>query len=144
MKKYEKNLDVILEPGRYLVAESGILLATVTDTKENPANKFISINSGFNHLVRPAMYWAYHSIVNTSRVAGKEESVHIVGNICESADFFARDREITTTKEGDILAILNTGAYGYSMSSNYNSRPKPAEVLVDKGESTLIRKREEL
>lgn len=142
-ESYGKDITVILEPGRYLVAESGTLLAKVTDVKKNPTRTFVSIDTGMNHFIRPALYDAYHEIVNTND-GGRKTTVSIVGNICESSDFFAKDRRLPQFKEGDILAILNVGAYGYSMSSNYNSRPKPAEVLVDNGKPKLIRKREDL
>lgn len=142
-KSYGKEINAILEPGRYLVAESGTLLAEVTDVKKNSARKFISINSGMNHLIRPALYNSYHEILNT-RGGGKKSTVSVTGNICESSDFFAKDRKLPEFKEGDIMAIMNTGAYGYSMSSNYNSRPRPAEVLVQNGNTKLIRKREKI
>jgi len=141
-QEYGKQLTMILEPGRYLVAEAGTLLATVTDIKKTPHKTFVGIDSGFNHLARPVMYGAYHPILNASRVRGKEQVVSIAGNLCESGDLFARDRAITQCKEGDILAILNAGAYGFSMSSNYNSRPRPAEVLVCGSQSRIIRERE--
>jgi diaminopimelate decarboxylase len=135
---------MIFEPGRYLVCESGVLLATVTDIKKTHFGTFVGVDSGFNHLIRPAMYGSYHQILNASRVKGKKEIVSVVGNICESGDMFAKNRSITKFKEGDILAILNVGAYGFSLSSNYNSRPKPAEVLVSGSQSKIIRKREKI
>ena len=141
---YGRQLTMILEPGRYLVCEAGTLLATATDIKRTPFRTFVGIDTGFNHLARPVMYGAYHPIVNASRVKGTEEIVSIAGNLCESGDLFARDRAITQCKEGDLLAILNTGAYGFSMSSNYNSRPRPAEVLVSGKQARLIRERETL
>lgn len=127
---YGKKLTMVFEPGRYLVCEAGTLLATVTDIKKTPFKTFVGVDSGFNHLVRPVMYGAEHQILNASRVRGAKEVVSVAGNICESGDLFAKQRKLTRFKEGDILAILNVGAYGFSMSSNYNSRPKPAEVLV--------------
>ncbi len=139
---YGKPLTLILEPGRYLVADAGALLATVTDVKRTPLKTFVGVDSGFNHLARPAMYGSYHTIVNASQVRGAREVVSVAGNLCESGDVFARDRLLTTFREGDILAILNVGAYGFSMSSNYNSRPRPAEVLVSSGQARVIRERE--
>lgn len=139
---YGHTLELILEPGRYLVAESGTLLATVTDIKRTPERTFVGIDTGFNHLLRPALYGAYHEIVNASRVEGEKEVACVAGNICESGDLFAHDRLLPRFREGDILAILKVGAYGYAMSSNYNARPRPAEVLVEGNQVRLIRERE--
>ncbi|MBI2010716.1 MAG: diaminopimelate decarboxylase [Candidatus Colwellbacteria bacterium] len=141
---YGRKLNFVFEPGRYLIAEAGTLLVTVTDIKINPSKVFIGVNSGFNHLIRPAMYDSYHEIVNLSRQGGKKIKASIVGNICESADFFAKDRPIPLPKIGDALAILNAGAYGFSMSSNYNLRPRPAEVLIEANRARLIRRREKV
>jgi len=141
-REYGRPLTLILEPGRYLVGESGTLLATVTDIKRIPERTFVGIDSGMNHLIRPALYGAYHEIVNASRVEGEREVACLVGNICESSDFFARDRPLPLFREGDIVAIRNVGAYGYTMSSQYNTRPRPAEVLVERGQARLIRERE--
>ena len=129
-EKYGKKLDLVLEPGRFLVAESGVLLSTVTEIKNNPKRTFVGVNTGFNHLIRPTMYGSYHEIINTSRAKGLVIKADIVGNICESGDVFGRDRKITSPKVGDILAILNAGAYGYVMASHYNSRSLPREILV--------------
>lgn len=139
MKTYQKELLVRFEPGRFLVAESGVLLATVMEIKRNPEKIFVGINSGFNQLIRPAMYGVYQKIVNANSVNGEKEIVSVVGNICESADFFTKDREITTFSEGDIVAILDSGAYGYSMSSQFNARTQPLEILVENGTARLIR-----
>jgi len=148
IKKWNKRLsyepELWLEPGRYLVGNSGILLCRVQSVKETPYKKFVNVDAGFNILLRPAMYNAYHRI----RVLGKEnenstERYDIAGNICESGDILARDRELPKIIAGDILAILDTGAYGFSMSSRYNSRPLPAEVLIrSDGSVELIRERE--
>ncbi len=140
--EYEKEVTFIFEPGRYLTAESGYLLATVVDIKKTPGHTFVGTDSGMNHLVRPAMYGAYHEILNASRVKGPKEAATIVGNICETGDFFARSRKITKARIGDVLVILNAGAYGYVMSSNYNLRPRPAEVLISKTGAKLIRPRQ--
>ena len=123
-----------MEPGRFLVAESGFLLTTVTAVKSNPFHNYIGTDTGFNHLVRPAMYGSYHKIVNASNYLNEDGKykASICGNICESGDLFAVDREIEKTNKGDVIAIFNAGAYGYSMSSNYNTRCRPAEVMVDK------------
>ncbi|MFC1691407.1 diaminopimelate decarboxylase [Nanoarchaeota archaeon] len=149
-KEYGKDLRLKLEPGRFLVCESGYLLCTVTNTKKTPAHKFAGTDTGFNHLVRPAMYGSYHEIYNASNSKGAKEKIVIAGNICESGDIFTQDehgpvgRSLPKIKEGDILAIANAGAYGYSMASNYNTRPLPAEVLVSKGKARVIRKRQKV
>jgi len=141
-EKYGKNVSLWIEPGRFLVAESGYLLVNVNTVKTNPCYKFVGTNSGFNHLVRPTMYDSYHEIVNLSNLEGQKEVVTVCGNICESGDIFAKDRLINQVREGDILAILNAGAYGYSMGSNYNFRPLPAEILINGNDVRLIRRRE--
>ena len=143
-QSYGKELAMFFEPGRYIVAEAGVLLTRVVDIKRTPFKIFVGVDSGFNHLIRPIMYGAYHKILNASCAEGPKEVVSVAGNICESGDLFAKDRKITKFKEGDILAILDAGAYGFVQSSNFNSRPRPAEVLVKNGKSRLIRKREKL
>jgi len=147
--KYGKNVTFAMEPGRYVVAECGIILTRVLSTKVNPGEpprKFIGTDTGFNVLARPMMYDSYHEILNASNLEDKnQEAVDICGNICESGDLLARQREIPSTKEGDILAILDAGAYGFTMSSNYNCRLRPAEVLIQEdGQARLIRKRDSL
>lgn len=149
MKEYGKEITFAMEPGRYVVCESGIILTKVHSTKLNPGNpprKFIGTDTGFNVLARPIMYDSYHEIINASNMNTEEkETVDICGNICESGDLLARDRELAPTKEGDTLAILDAGAYGFTMSSNYNCRLKPAEVLItEDGDAKLIRERETL
>lgn len=140
-KTYGKELELWFEPGKYLVSESGTLLVQVTVVKENPTLTFAGIDSGLNHLIRPMMYNAYHDIVNVSNPTGDVNNYSVVGYICET-DTFATDRPLNKVSEGDLLGIKNAGAYGFSMSSNYNSRLRPAEVLVYKGQAHLIRKRE--
>ncbi|HSA83920.1 MAG TPA: diaminopimelate decarboxylase, partial [Patescibacteria group bacterium] len=142
--QYGKQVRFLFEPGRFLVGESGVLLGTVTEIKKTPYHTFVGIDSGMNQLVRPIMYGSYHDIVNASHVSGNKESVWIVGNICESGDVLGRDRLITKCKEGDIIAIFNAGAMGYSMSSLYNGRPQPAEVLVEGDTSRVIREQHDL
>jgi diaminopimelate decarboxylase len=144
----ERNHEItlILEPGRFLVAESGVLLTTVTAVKKNPKYIFVGVDTGFSHFMRPALYNAYHEIIRVDSSEAEAESqetaeVTVCGNICESTDIFARNRSLPPLKEGDLLAILNAGAYGFSMASEYNSRPLPAEVLVDKTTITEIRRR---
>jgi len=141
---YKKQVRIFFEPGRYLVGESGVLLGTVTEIKKTPYHTFVGIDSGMNQLIRPIMYGSYHEIVNASRVKGKEETIWLVGNICESGDVIARERKITKPKEGDIIAIFNAGAMGYSMSSLYNGRPQPAEILVEGNTSRVIREQNNL
>lgn len=131
IKKYGSSIVVSFEPGRYLVAEAGNLLVEVNDIKNNPSKTFIGVNSGFNHLIRPTMYDSYHEIKNISSKSKKVKKVTIAGNVCESGDVFAKNRKIVKPSIGDILVIKNAGAYGYSMSSEYNSRPQPKEYLVN-------------
>lgn len=139
---YGKQLVMKFEAGRYLIAEGGTLLVTVTDIKNTPDKTFVGVDSGFNQLIRPAMYGAHHEIINTSNMNEREITATIAGNVCESGDVFAEDREILEPHEGDVLAILNAGAYGFTMASTYNSRPRPAEVLVDGKDAQVIRERE--
>jgi diaminopimelate decarboxylase len=136
--------EVWLEPGRYLVAESGVLLTRVTTLKTSPGKEFVGVDAGFNTLIRPAMYGSYHHIHSASGLDEPKQEYTVYGPLCESGDIFARDRMIPNVSEGDLLAIMNAGAYGFSMSSHYNSRPKAAEVIVKDGESRLIRERETL
>ncbi|MCD6097110.1 diaminopimelate decarboxylase [bacterium] len=140
---YGKRLWMCFEPGRFLVAQAGTLLVQVVEIKKTPFKTFVGVNSGFNHLVRPVMYGAYHCILNASCIKGPKQVVSVAGNICESGDLFAKDRKIVKAKKGDILAILDAGAYGFVQSSNFNSRPKPAEIMVKKnGKVRIIRKRQ--
>jgi diaminopimelate decarboxylase len=130
IKKYSRKLELSLEPGRYIVAEAGALVTTVTDIKITPTHKFIGVDTGFNHFLRPAFYDSYHHIFNLSNPKGKKEKVTVVGNICESGDKLAIKRELPKSKIGDILLFSDVGAYGYVLSSKYNSRPKPKEVII--------------
>jgi diaminopimelate decarboxylase len=136
-----RKLKMSFEPGRFLVAESGTLYVTVVDIKRNSEKTFVGVDSGMGHLIRPAMYGSHHTIDNVSRPDAKCEKVTIAGYYCESGDVLAKDRSIPMPEIGDILAIRNAGAYGYAMASNYNLRPKPAEVLVDDETVSLIRER---
>ena len=134
-----------IEPGRYIICDAGVLLTRVNSVKTTPFKEFVGVDAGFNTLIRPSMYGSYHEIVLANAVrSGTEKLCDIVGPLCESGDFFARDRKLEQTRRGDILAILNAGAYGFVMSSQYNSRPKPAEVLLKDGKSAVIRERETL
>ncbi len=141
-KRYGRQLELWLEPGKFLVSEAGYLLVKVTVVKPTPSVTFIGVDSGLNHLIRPMMYDAYHSVYNLSNPEGKKEKYNVVGYICET-DTIASHRELNEVKEGDLLVIKNAGAYGYSMASNYNSRLRPAEVLIWEGKPMLIRRREE-
>ena len=134
-----------VEPGRFLVADACILLTTVNTVKVTPFKKFIGVDAGFNTLIRPAMYGSYHPIIVANKLLDKEEEkVDVAGPICESGDLLAKDRSLPRVKEGDLLAVLNAGAYGFSMSSQYNSRPRAAEVLVKEGKFKLVREREQM
>lgn len=140
-QEYGKDLSIVFEPGKFLVSESGYFLAKVNVVKQSNETIFAGIDSGFNHLIRPMYYGAYHHIINISNPDDTENKYTVVGYICET-DTFAEDRMISTIKQGDILCFKNAGAYAFSMASNYNSRFRPAEVLIYKGKDYLIRKRE--
>lgn len=142
-KEYGRELQIEFEPGKFLVSESGYFLCEVNATKTTTATVFAQVNSGLNHLIRPMFYDAYHHITNVSNPGGKPRIYTVVGYICET-DTFASDRLIAEIKEGDILAFHNAGAYCFTMSNNYNSRFRPAEVMVHRGEAHLITKRETL
>ena len=134
-----------VEPGRYLVADACILLTTVNTVKITPTKKFAGVDAGFNTLVRPTMYGSYHPILVTNKLSlADKENYDVVGPICESGDALAKDRALPSIEEGDLLAILNTGAYGFSMSSQYNARPRAAEVMIKQGKPVIIREREQL
>ncbi len=140
-----RGLEVCLlvEPGRFLIAQAGTLLARVLYVKRNGSKTFVITDAGMNDLIRPALYQAYHEILPViPNPLAKSGLVDLVGPVCESGDFFARDRTMPEVKEGDLVAILDAGAYGMSLSSNYNSRPRPAEVLVEGTRVRLIRRRE--
>lgn len=137
------KLQVWFEPGKFLVSAAGYLITGVNVIKETNATTFVSVNSGFNHLIRPMMYDAYHHIENISNPEGEIKNYTVVGNICET-DTFAWERPLPETTEGDLLVFYNAGAYGFEMSSNFNSRFKPAEVMVTNDETKLIRKRDGL
>jgi diaminopimelate decarboxylase len=134
-----------VEPGRYLVADASILLTAVNTVKTTPFKRFVGVDAGFNTFVRPTMYGSYHHIVVANKLNAPEEvTCDVVGPICESGDALAKDRRLPKVQEGDLLAVLNAGAYGYAMSSQYNSRARAAEVLVKHGEVALVRERERL
>ena len=136
-----KSLQVWFEPGKFLVSECGYLITQVNVLKESTATIFAGVNSGFNHLIRPMFYDSYHRIKNISNPDGEEKKYSVVGNICET-DTFAWDRKLNEVREGDYLVFYNAGAYGFEMSSNFNSRFKPAEILFKNGKMHLIRRRD--
>lgn len=148
VKEYGKNIEFKIEPGRYIVAESCIILGKVNATKTNYNIKYIGTDIGFNVLIRPVMYGSHHDIEiyrKNDVPSIKEETVNIVGNICETGDIIAKERKLPEIFQDDILGVLDSGAYGYSMSSNYNSRLRPAEVLIQTdGTPRLIRRRDTL
>ncbi|GAB3877249.1 diaminopimelate decarboxylase [Hymenobacter segetis] len=141
-KEYGRPLECWFEPGKYMVSESGYLLVNVAVVKQTTATVFAGVNSGFNHLIRPMFYDSYHHISNLTNPKGTERLYTVVGNICET-DTFAWDRLLPDIRENDLLAFHNAGAYGFEMSSSFNSRTRPAEVLLtEAGELRLIRKRQ--
>jgi len=140
-----RKLDVhlLLEPGRFIVGPAGLLLTRVLYKKNNGRKRFLIVDAAMNDLIRPSLYGAHHEIVAVRAPAeSKLEAVDVVGPICESGDFFAHDRKLPPGNEGDLLAILDAGAYGMTLASNYNSRPRAAEVLVENNKAKLIRRRE--
>ena len=139
--EYGKELTLAFEPGKFLVSEAGHFLAKVNVVKQTTSTVFASVDSGFNHLIRPMLYGASHQIINISNSQGRERFYSVVGYICET-DTFANNRRINEISEGDILCFHNAGAYCFTMASNYNSRFRPAEVLWHKGKAILIRERE--
>ncbi|MGA2203385.1 MAG: diaminopimelate decarboxylase [Terriglobales bacterium] len=136
------NVHLLLEPGRSIVGPAGVLLTRVIYRKTNNSRRFLIVDAAMNDLLRPSLYRAYHEIVPVTRSAEDTETTDVVGPICETGDFLARDRELPVVREGDLLAILDTGAYGAVLGSNYNTRGKPAEVLVDGAKARVIRDRE--
>jgi diaminopimelate decarboxylase len=138
------KLRILLEPGRLLVGNAGVLLTRVRYLKQTGRKRFAIVDAGMNDLIRPALYHSYHEIVPLTEpiTSTKRNQIDIVGPVCESGDFFARDREMPALREGDLLAIMSAGAYGFVMASNYNSRPLPGEALVRGDRFALIRKRQ--
>ncbi len=146
----ELDLRILLEPGRLLVGNAGVLLTRVRYIKQTEEKRFAIVDAGMNDLIRPALYRSYHEIVpveepRRSESPGKnKERIDVVGPVCESGDFLGLDREMPPLRAGDLLSVMSTGAYGFAMASNYNSRPLPAEVLVQGDQFALIRKRQPL
>jgi diaminopimelate decarboxylase len=142
-KSYGRELELWFEPGKFLVSEAGFFIVKANVIKQTTSTVFVGVDSGQNHLLRPMMYGSHHHIVNLSNPSGTPRIYSVVGYICET-DTLAYDRQLNEVREGDLLGIFNAGAYGFSMSSNYNSRYRPAEVLIENGHARLIRKRETL
>lgn len=138
--KYKLNNKIIIEPGKYLVSESTFLLTKITNIKNINGKKIVAVNTGFNHIIRPALYSSYHHVINISNIKSKKEIIKLVGNICESTDVLGYNIKISKPKKSDILAILTTGAYCSSMSSLYNLRPYANEVIIDKNNFYITRK----
>jgi diaminopimelate decarboxylase len=138
------GVHLLLEPGRFLIAQAGVLLSRVLYTKQNGSKRFIITDAAMNDFIRPALYGAHHEIIPVMQSGGTKEVADIVGPVCESGDFFARDREIEQLRANDLVVLLDAGAYGTSLSSNYNTRVRPAEVLIENDKPRLIRRRETL
>jgi diaminopimelate decarboxylase len=136
------DIQLLIEPGRFLVAQAGALVTQVLYVKQNGKKTFVITDAAMNDLIRPALYQAHHEIVPVTPRPGPRRPVDIVGPVCETGDFFARDRKLPPIEPGDLLAILDAGAYGMAQSSNYNTRTRPAEVLLQGKKATLIRRRE--
>lgn len=144
---HDLGIHLLLEPGRSIIATAGILLTSVVYKKTNDGKRFLIVDAAMNDLLRPALYGAYHEIIPVTERASaseKTETADVVGPVCETGDFFARDRDLPPVEEGDLLAILDAGAYGMVLSSNYNTRPRPAEVLVAGKSVKVIRRREKV
>jgi diaminopimelate decarboxylase len=140
-QKESRDLELWIEPGKFVVSEAGYLITKANVVKETPTITFVGVDSGLNHLIRPMMYDAYHEIINGTHLSGESKLYNIVGNICET-DTLGAERQLVEVREGDLIVIKNAGAYGFTMASNYNSRPRPAEVMVADSKAILIRERE--
>jgi diaminopimelate decarboxylase len=138
------KVHLLLEPGRSIVGAAGVLLTRVIYRKTNNSKRFLIVDAAMNDLLRPALYRAYHEIVAVRSGSGETETTDVVGPVCETGDFFARDRELPVVDEGELLAILDAGAYGAALGSNYNTRGRAAEVLVEGAKARVIRRRENL
>jgi diaminopimelate decarboxylase len=139
--EYGRDLELYFEPGKYIVAESGYLLMEANTVKDNRGRLIVGTNSGFPQLIRPTFYGAYHQVVNLTNPLGDSQTYDVCGNICETGDVFAKQRELPEVREGDLLAIQNAGAYCYSMGGVYNLRAMPAEVFCFEGKAELSRRR---
>ncbi|MDD5347385.1 MAG: diaminopimelate decarboxylase [Candidatus Omnitrophica bacterium] len=138
----KSGLKIIMEPGRFIIGSAAVLVTKVLYIKKTPLKKFVIVDAGMNDLIRPSLYDAHHRIVPLAARSGQSEKADVVGPICESGDFFAKARRLPKVREGEYLAVMSAGAYGFSMASNYNSRRRPAEILVRGSSVTVIRRRE--
>jgi diaminopimelate decarboxylase len=138
------GLKILLEPGRYIVGNAGVLLTRCLYEKKGSAKTFKIVDAGMNDLIRPALYEGHHEIAPLQENSGALVTADVVGPICESGDFFCQNREMPDFQPGDVIALLSAGAYGFVMASNYNTRPLPAEILVDGSTSKVVRKRQTL
>ena len=138
------GLKILLEPGRYIVGNAGVLLTRCLYEKKGSAKTFKIVDAGMNDLIRPALYEGHHEIAPLKEYSGALVTADVVGPICESGDFFCQNREMPDFQPGDVIALLSAGAYGFVMASNYNTRPLPAEILVDGSRSKVVRKRQTL
>ena len=140
----KNGLRLLIEPGRFIVGNGGVLVTRVVYVKQTPVKTFVITDAGMNDLIRPALYESYHEILPVKQTCGQSRKADIVGPVCESGDFFAQGRLLPVVGEDDLLAVMSAGAYGMAMTSNYNSRPRPAEVLVSGSGCRCVRKRESL
>ncbi len=140
----KSSMKLVVEPGRALVGNAGVLLTRVLYVKRNHRKNFVVVDAGMNDLMRPALYGSYHEIISVREHSAERIQADVVGPICESGDFFAHDRNLPSVQPGELLAVLTTGAYGFVLSSNYNTRPRPAEILVNGAQAELIRAREKI
>jgi diaminopimelate decarboxylase len=141
----KSKLKLILEPGRFISGNSGIMVTRVLYRKNTGSKRFIIVDGGMNDLIRPSLYSAYHTIIpviKSAQKGAKRAQYDVVGPICETGDFLAKARTLPSLRSGDLLAVMGSGAYGYTMSSNYNSRPRVTEVMVDQGRSFVVKRRE--
>lgn len=136
------GVTLSFEPGRYLVGPAGVLVARVIEVKRTVRKSFAIVDAAMNDLIRPALYGAHHTVLPVQERPGERELMDVVGPVCESGDFLARDRALAPLEPGDLIVVRDAGAYGFSMASNYNSRPRPAEVLIENGQARVIRRRE--
>jgi diaminopimelate decarboxylase len=137
----QSGLEISLEPGRFLTGNQGVLLCRVQYVKDNPFKKFIVVDGAMNDLIRPALYEAWHGILSVKQ---QDDTLYgdVVGSVCESGDFLAHERDLPAVRQGDLMAVQSAGAYAFAMSSSYNSRPRPAEVMVSGSHHEIIRSRE--
>jgi diaminopimelate decarboxylase len=138
----DAGVRLVVEPGRFLVGAAGVLLTRVLYVKEGGGKRFVITDAGMNDLLRPSHYSGYHAVEPVESQARERVDVDVVGPICETGDFLALDRDMERVEPGELLAVRTVGAYGFSMSSTYNQRPRPAEVIVDGNEASLVRRRE--